>query len=133
MMNFAETPHILTKSLGMPLYKGDAEGEVFAKDLTHTSPSPHLLETTLRNKKYEQIFCDYIEGDFAATPTKTFSQGREYFFLSVVTKTECDSLFADMRHLLRKIHTMYQIVSSKIGLGVGEVLRKDLTRPNTFI
>ena len=42
MMNLAETPHLLTKSLGISLYKGEIEGEVFVKDLTHTSPSPHL-------------------------------------------------------------------------------------------
>lgn len=27
-MNSAEIPHLLTKSLGMPLYKGETEGEV---------------------------------------------------------------------------------------------------------
>ena len=76
-MNSAETHHLLTKSLGMPLYKGETEGLAFAKDLTHTSPSPNLLEYTWRNKKNEQCFCGHREGVFAATPTKTFSQGRE--------------------------------------------------------
>lgn len=50
-----ETSHLLTKSLGMPLYKGKAEGEVFAKDLTYTSPSPNLLEYTWRNKKKNNV------------------------------------------------------------------------------
>lgn len=35
-------PHNLTKSLGMPLYKGETGSEVFTKDLTVTSPEPHL-------------------------------------------------------------------------------------------
>jgi hypothetical protein len=37
-----KTPHNLTKSLGMPLYKGETGSEVFTKDLTVTSPEPHL-------------------------------------------------------------------------------------------
>lgn len=35
-------PHNLTKSLGLPLYKGETGSEVFTKDLTVTSPEPHL-------------------------------------------------------------------------------------------
>ena len=33
-MNFAKTPHILTKSLGTPLYKGETGCKVFTIDLT---------------------------------------------------------------------------------------------------
>ena len=79
------------------------------------------------------MFCNHRKGYFATTPTKTFSQGREYFFLSVVAKMGCESLSADMRHLLRKFYTTHKNEELNMGLGVGEVLRKDLTRYNTFI
>ena len=35
----------LTKSSEMPLYKGEARGEVWLRYLTYTSPEPHLYLT----------------------------------------------------------------------------------------
>lgn len=35
----------LTKSSEMPLYKGEAGGEVWVRHLTYTSPEPHLYLT----------------------------------------------------------------------------------------
>jgi len=94
MKTLQKTPHNLTKSLGMPLYKGEAESEVFTKDLTVTSPEPHLTGQCEEKENFGQSLYGLDERDFATKPTKTFSQGWEQFFYSIVTKTGIKGLFA---------------------------------------
>lgn len=86
-MTHAKIPHNLTKFSGTPLYKGEAESEVFTKDLTVTSPEPHLLSHCEEKENFGQSLYGLDERNFATKPTKTFSQGRELFFLSIVAKT----------------------------------------------
>lgn len=57
----------------------------------------------------------------------------EQFFLSIVAKTGSNSIFADTWYMLRKFYTAIKKEEMKVGLGVGEVLRKDLTRQKAFI
>ena len=49
----------LTKSSEMPLYKGEAGGEVWVRYLTYTSPEPHLYLT--RNLTRSIVRTDCVE------------------------------------------------------------------------
>lgn len=51
----------LTKSSEMPLYKGEAGGEVWLRYLTYTSPEPHLHLT--RNLTRSIVRTDYAESE----------------------------------------------------------------------
>ena len=108
MSGFCKTPHILTKSLRTPLYKGEWEGEVFAKDLTYTSPSTHLHEMTWKIKITNNAFVATEKKILLLRLQKLFSQGREQFFLSIVAKTRSNSLFADTWNMLQKFYTTDQ-------------------------
>ena len=57
-------PHNLTKSLGMPLYKGETGGEVFTNNLTLTSPEPHFLSHRDEKENFGQSLYDLNEREF---------------------------------------------------------------------
>ena len=77
----------------MPLYKGKAGSEVFKNNLTLTSPEPHFLSHRDEKENFGQSLNGLNEREFAAKPTKTFSQGWEQFFYSIVAKTGIKGLF----------------------------------------
>lgn len=92
----------------MPLYKGETGGEVFTNNLTLTSPEPHFLSHRDEKENFGQSLYDLNEREFAAKPTKTFSQGWEQFFYSILAKRGIKDLFASEGKPLRKFHTTHR-------------------------
>ena len=92
----------------MPLYKGETGGEGFTNNLTLTSPEPHLLSHCEEKENFGQSLYGLNERDFATKPTKTFSQGWELFFLSIVAKMGIKDLFVSEGKPLRKFHTIHR-------------------------
>ena len=56
MKTLQKTPHNLTESSKMPLYKGETGGEGFTNNLTLTSPEPHFLSHRDEKENFKYPF-----------------------------------------------------------------------------